>query len=56
MLLSNTLKVSYQILRSTEINVSLLVWVQQKNIASELDIETIFPTKRQRKRKKYFDE
>jgi len=27
-----------------------------KNIASELDIEPIFPTKRQRKRKKYFDE
>ena len=37
-------------------NVSLLVWIQQKNIASELDIEPIFPTKRQRKRKKYFDE
>ena len=27
-----------------------------KNIASELDIEPIFPTKHQRKRKKYFDE
>ena len=36
--------------------VSLLVWIQQKNIASELDIEPIFPTKRQRKRKKHFDE
>ena len=27
-----------------------------KNIASELDIEPIFSTKRQRKRMKYFDE
>ena len=36
--------------------ISLLVWIQQKNIASELDIEPIFPTKRQRKRKKHFDE
>ena len=36
--------------------VSLLVWIQQKNIASELDIEPIFSTKRQRKRKKHFDE
>jgi hypothetical protein len=51
MLLSNTLKVSYHILRSIEMNVSLLVWIQQKNIASELDIESIFPTKHQRKRK-----
>jgi hypothetical protein len=56
MLLSNTLKVSYHILRSIEMNVSLLVWIQQKNIASKLDIEPIFPTKRQQKRKKHFDE
>jgi hypothetical protein len=28
----------------------------EKNIASELDIEPIFPTKHQRKRKKHFDE
>ena len=56
MLLSSTLKVSYHILRNIEMKVSLLVWIQQKNIASELDIEPIFPTKRQRKRKKHFDE
>ena len=56
MILSNILKVSYHILRSIDMKVSLLVWIQQKNIASELDIQPIFPTKRQRKRKKYFDE
>ena len=36
--------------------VSLLVWIQQKNIASEMDIEPKFHTKRQGKRKKHFDE
>jgi hypothetical protein len=36
--------------------VSLIVWIQQKNIASELDIEPKFHTKRQGKRKKYFHE
>jgi hypothetical protein len=43
MLLSNTLKVSYHILRSIEMKVSLVVWIQKKNIAFE-DIEPIFPT------------
>ena len=56
MILSNILKVSYHILRSIEMNVSLLVWIQQKNIASEMDIEPKFRTKRQGKRKKHFDE
>ena len=36
--------------------VPLLVWIQQKNIASEMDIEPKFHTKRQGKRKKHFDE
>jgi hypothetical protein len=36
--------------------VSLLVWIQQKNIASEMDIEPKFRTRRQGKRKKHFDE
>ena len=36
--------------------VSLLVWIQQKNIESEMDIEPKFRTKRQGKRKKHFDE
>jgi hypothetical protein len=37
-------------------NVSLLVWIQQKNIASEMDIEPKFHTRHQGKRKKHFDE
>ena len=36
--------------------VSLLVWIQQKNIESEMDIEPKFRTKHQGKRKKHFDE
>ena len=56
MILSNILKVSYHILRSIEMKVSLLIWIQKKNIASEMDIEPKFRTKRQGKRKKHFDE
>ena len=48
MLLSNTLKVSYfKKYRDKGFTSSMDI---TKNIASELDIEPIFPTKRQRKR------